>query len=61
MLLINEALSKAKKTCTDSDFNALIRTLKYYLRSTLSSIYLIKLSERKMMEFEEKITKTHDL
>jgi hypothetical protein len=51
MELINEALIKAKKTLTDGEFSNVIKMVKYYLRSVLSSIYLIKISERRMMEF----------
>lgn len=55
MQLIGEALAKAKSTLPDPQFAAVLKTLRYYLRSTLTSIYLIKLSERKMMEVEEKL------
>jgi hypothetical protein len=55
MQLIGEALTKAKNTLPDPQFAAVLKTLRYYLRSTLTSIYLIKLSERKMMEVEEKL------
>ena len=50
MLFITEALTKAQKTLTQSDYGNLVKVVKFYLRSTLSSIYLIKLSEHKMLE-----------
>lgn len=44
MLLIQDALVKAKKGLNEKDLAAAIKMVKYYLRSTLSSIYLIKVS-----------------
>lgn len=57
MLFINEALGKARKTLNDQEFTSLTKIIKFYLRSTLGSIYLIKISEHKMLEAEEKIVK----
>lgn len=50
MALIIEGLKKAKKVLNDEDFDKkVVRMVKHHLRTVLSSIYLIKLSERKMM------------
>ena len=53
-------MRKAKKRLYDGNVSELIKLIKYYLRSTLSSIYLIKLSERRMLEFEENIIKENN-
>lgn len=58
MQFITEALVKAYKTLTTQEFNGLAKIIKFYLRSTLGSIYLIKISEHKMMEVEEKLAKS---
>lgn len=57
MQVIYDSIAKAHKTLSSHDFAALIKILRYYLRSTLGSIYLIKLSEQKMLELEEKLNK----
>jgi U3 small nucleolar ribonucleoprotein component len=44
MQIIYDAIAKARKTLNHNEFTNLIKALKYYLRSTLSSIYLIKIS-----------------
>ena len=59
MQFITEALTKARKTLGESEFTNLNKIIKFYLRSTLSSIYLIKISEHKMLEVEEKLNKNH--
>jgi len=59
MHFIIEALTKAKKALGESEFANLNKIIKFYLRSTLSSIYLIKISEHKMLEVEEKLNKNH--
>lgn len=57
MQIIYDSIAKAFKTLTSPEFASLIKILRYYLRSTLGSIYLIKLSEQKMLELEEKLSK----
>jgi len=57
MQVIYDSITKAFKTLTSPEFTNLIKILRYYLRSTLGSIYLIKLSEQKMLELEEKLDK----
>ena len=57
MQVIYDSITKAHKTLSSHDFATLIKILRYYLRSTLGSIYLIKLSEQKMLELEEKLNK----
>ena len=55
MTLIQSALKKAKQSLPGAAFDQVLKMVKYYLRSALGSIYLIKISERRVMEFEEKI------
>ena len=50
MELIIQSLNKARQSLTEEELLNLNRTIKLYLRSTLSSIYLIKISEHKMLE-----------
>lgn len=57
MQTIYEAISKAHKSLQQHELTSLIKTLKYFLRSALNSIYLIKISEQKMLEVEEKQNK----
>lgn len=53
MALIIEGLKKAKKVLNDEEFERkVVRMVKHHLRTVLSSIYLIKMSERKMMDFD---------
>ena len=59
MQFITDALLKAKTGLTNQEYLNLTKSVKFYLRSTLSSIYLIKISEHKMMEVEEKVNKGH--
>jgi hypothetical protein len=49
MQIIFDAIAKAHKTLNHDQFANFIKTMKYYLRSTLGSIYLIKISEQKML------------
>ena len=51
MEIIVTGLKKAKTNLPEDDFNKVVKMVKQYLRAVLSSIYLIKMSERKMMEF----------
>lgn len=44
MQTLYDIISKARKTIQSHELASLLRTLKYFLRSTLNSIYLIKLS-----------------
>lgn len=54
MALIMEGLRKARKALTDEEFEKkVVRMVKHHLRTVLSSIYLIKLSERKMLEYDK--------
>lgn len=54
MALIMEGLRKAKAALTPEDFDKkVVRTVKHHLRTALSSIYLIKMSERRMLEFDK--------
>jgi hypothetical protein len=57
MQIIYDAITKAHKSLNHDEFARFIKTLKYYLRSTLGTIYLIKISEQKMLEIEEKLNK----
>jgi hypothetical protein len=57
MQIIYDSITKAYKILSSPEFTTLIKILRYYLRSTLGSIYLIKISEQKMLELEEKLTK----
>lgn len=54
MQTIYEALSKARKSLQQHELGSLLKTLKYFLRPALNSIYLIKISEQKMLEVAEK-------
>ncbi len=60
MLILCEAVKKAKKTLRESMFNEAIKMIKYFLRSALGSIYLIKMSERRIMEVAETIENKKD-
>ena len=54
MQTIYEAIAKAHQSLQSHELASLLKTLKYFLRSALHSIYLIKLSEQKLLETEEK-------
>ena len=49
MEVIVLGLRKAKSNLHDEEFSKVVKMVKHYLRSVLSSIYLIKMSERRMM------------
>lgn len=55
MTILSEAVKKAKKTLSLSQFNETIKMIKYFLRNTLGSIYLIKMSERRIIEVAENL------
>lgn len=53
MAVIIEGLRKARKTMSDEEFDKkALRMARQHLRTVLSSIYLIKMSERKLLEME---------
>ncbi len=48
-------MTKARKSVTELEYPKIVARIKNYLRSALSSIYLIKMSDKKMIEIEEKL------
>ncbi len=55
-----EAVKKAKKSLREQEFTEAIKMIKHYLRSVLGSIYLIKMSERRIIELAESIDAKKD-
>jgi hypothetical protein len=60
MLILCEAVKKAKKSLREQEFTEAIKMIKHYLRSVLGSIYLIKMSERRIIELAESIDAKKD-
>lgn len=53
MAVIMEGLKKAKKVMNNEEFEKkVLKMVKHHLRTALSSIYLIKMSERKLIEMD---------
>ena len=53
MKVIEQGLSKGKRELSDKDYQRIVKVVRQYLREVLASVYLIKLSDRKVLEIEK--------